>query len=43
MEDADMEGWMREVFGGTRGEEVWKGLPRIVLKTDILRWVGEVD
>ena len=40
MEDADMEGWIREVFGGTRGEEVWKALPRIVLKTDILRWVG---
>jgi hypothetical protein len=36
-EDADMEKWMGDMFGGTVAERVWQELPRMVLKTDILR------
>ena len=36
-EDADMEKWMGDMFGGTVAERVWQDLPRMVLKTDILR------
>lgn len=38
-EDADMEKWMSDMFGGTVAERVWSELPRMVLKTDILRQV----
>lgn len=36
-EDKDMERWMSDMFGGTVAERVWQELPRMVLKTDILR------
>lgn len=37
-EDADMEGWMSRMFGGTLAEQIWSRLPRTVLKTDIFRY-----
>jgi hypothetical protein len=43
MEDSDMEGWMENTFGGTLAEEIWKALPRIVLKTDILRYATHAE
>ncbi|KAL7421903.1 hypothetical protein Q5752_003675 [Cryptotrichosporon argae] len=38
-DDAGLADWVARVFGGTRAAEVWASLPRVVLQTDIFRYM----
>lgn len=36
-DDEELLNWVKAAFGGTRAEQIWKDLPRQVLKTDVFR------
>jgi len=38
-DDRALEEWVEEVFGGTELHNIWRRLPRIVLKSDIFRYL----
>ncbi|KAJ9108255.1 hypothetical protein QFC19_002503 [Naganishia cerealis] len=38
-DDDGLDAWVADNFGGTRAEELWRLLPRPVLKTDIFRYM----
>lgn len=39
-DDDKLEQWVQDMFGGSRAQEIWKGLPRAVLKADVFRYMA---
>ncbi|WWC94131.1 hypothetical protein V866_000970 [Kwoniella sp. B9012] len=38
--DRSLKAWVKGVFGETKAEKIWEKLPRVVLKTDIFRYMA---
>lgn len=38
-DDRALKAWVKGMFGGTRAESIWNNLPRVVLKTDVFRYM----
>ncbi|WVF71428.1 hypothetical protein IAT40_006232 [Kwoniella sp. CBS 6097] len=39
-DDKMLKAWVKGMFGGSKAEKIWAGLPRQVLKTDVFRYMA---
>nr|XP_031863247.1 uncharacterized protein CI109_001120 [Kwoniella shandongensis]KAA5530319.1 hypothetical protein CI109_001120 [Kwoniella shandongensis] len=42
-DDKALKSWVKGVFGKSKAEKIWQGLPRQVLKTDVFRYMKAVS